>query len=85
VWKNSKREGSSSNSVAPPNRIDLLTRIDGVGFADAWGARVTVTLRTPEEELPLHYLGLADLIRKKEVCARPKDQEDLKFLRQIGQ
>jgi len=45
---------------------------------------VTTTLRTPAEELPLHYLGLAHLIRNKEACARPKDQDDLKFLRQIA-
>ena len=44
---------------------------------------MTVTVQTPPEEFPLHYLGLADLIRNKEACARPKDQEDLKFLRQL--
>ena len=69
----------------PPNRIDLLNQIDGVDFADAWQARVTVNLQTPEGQLPLYYLGLPHLIRNKEACARPKDQEDLKFLRQLGE
>ena len=67
----------------PPNRIDLLNRIDGVAFAEAWKARVTASIQSPAEEFPLYYLGLAHLIRNKEACARPKDQDDLKFLRQI--
>ena len=68
----------------PPNRIDLLNCIDGVAFADAWKTRMTVTVQTPAGDLPLFYLGLANLIRNKEACARPKDQEDLKFLRQVA-
>jgi hypothetical protein len=79
-----QEEGVIIQFGRPPNRIDLLNRIDGVDFAEAWEARVTVTLQTPAEEFPLHYLGLAHLLRNKEVCARPKDQEDLKFLRQLG-
>lgn len=67
----------------PPNRIDLLNRIDGVTFTEAWRNRVTVIVRTSAGELPLFYLGLADLIRNKEASARPKDQEDLSFLRQL--
>lgn len=69
----------------PPNRIDLLNRIDGVEFADAWQNHVTEILRTPAGEFPMHYVGLAELIRNKEACARPKDQEDLKYLRRIAQ
>jgi len=67
----------------PPNRIDLLNRIDEVTFADAWKSHVVVTIRTATGEVPLFYLGLTDLIRNKAACARSKDLEDLKFLRQI--
>jgi hypothetical protein len=67
----------------PPNQIDLLNRIDGVDFSQAWSNRVTIAIQPPNGELPLHYLGLAELIRNKETAARPKDQEDLKFLRQL--
>jgi hypothetical protein len=31
----------------------------------------------------VRYVGLANLVRNKEACARAKDQEDLKFLRQL--
>lgn len=64
----------------PPNRIDLLNQIDGVEFAQAWQARVTLALPTPDGPVSLHYLGLAELIRNKEAAARPKDLEDLEFL-----
>ena len=78
-----QEEGVIIQFGRPPNRIDLLNRIDGVDFAQAWRSRVTVIIRTAAEQFSLHYLGLADLIRNKETCARPKDQEDLKFLRQL--
>jgi hypothetical protein len=65
----------------PPNRIDLLNRIDGVTFAQAWESRVAVALKTPDGEVPLHFLGLEDLIRNKEASGRPKDLDDLAYLR----
>lgn len=67
----------------PPNRIDLLSQIDGVSFAEAWDARVSVTLTSSTVECPLYFLGLSQLIRNKEASARPKDQEDLEFLRRV--
>jgi len=42
-----------------------------------------VTLRIEAEEIPFYYLSLARLIRNKHACGRAKDQEDLKFLRQL--
>jgi hypothetical protein len=62
----------------------LLNQIDGVTFAEAWEARVTTTIQTSTAEFPLYYLGLPHLIRNKEACARPKDQDDLMFLRQLA-
>ena len=67
----------------PPNRIDLLNQIDGVEFAQAWQRRLTLALQTPDGPVSLHYLGVADLIRNKEAAARPKDLEDLEFLRKL--
>jgi hypothetical protein len=78
-----QEEGVIIQFGRPPNRIDLLNRIDGVPFADAWKTRVTVSVQTSAGEVPLFYLGLAELIRNKEASARPKDQEDLAFLRQL--
>jgi hypothetical protein len=65
----------------PPNRIDLLNRIDGVSFAEAWESRVTVHLETPDGSVPLHFLGIEHLILNKEASGRPKDLDDLVYLR----
>lgn len=42
----------------PPNRIDLLTSIDGVRFAEAWPNRVMADLGG----LPVPLIGKADLL-----------------------
>ncbi len=67
----------------PPNRIDLLNQVDGLSFVEAWNSRIAVMLRTQSAEQPVFYLGLAALIRNKEASGRPKDLEDLEFLRRI--
>lgn len=65
----------------PPNRIDLLNRIDGVTFEEAWENRAVVSLEVHGRAVPVSYVGLDDLIRNKEAAARPKDLDDLPFLR----
>jgi predicted nucleotidyltransferase len=65
----------------PPNRIDLLNKIDAVTFQEAWLNRTTVDLRIREERLPVHFIGLDELIRNKKALKRYKDLEDLRYLR----
>ncbi|HAK97013.1 MAG TPA: hypothetical protein DCM87_18985 [Planctomycetes bacterium] len=65
----------------PPNRIDLLNSISGVGFEDAWASKLDAQLETERGIVPIHYIGLAHLIANKESTGRPKDQDDLEFLR----
>jgi len=60
----------------PPNRIDILTAIDGVDFAAAWTRRTTVRLAG----LELPVLGREDLIATKRAAGRPKDLADLAWL-----
>jgi hypothetical protein len=67
----------------PPNRLDLLNRIDGVDFAEAWASRVPVAIRLAEEELAVPYIGLDALIRNKRAAGRPRDQEDLVYLEAV--
>jgi hypothetical protein len=59
-----------------PNRIDLLTEIDGVTFADAWARRVP----GPFGSATVDYISLADLIRNKQTSARPQDLLDVEDL-----
>jgi hypothetical protein len=60
----------------PPFRIDLLTDIDGVQFADAWLRRETVV----HEGMPLHFIGRDDLKANKRAAGRPRDLDDLEQL-----
>ena len=65
----------------PPNRIDLLNQIDGVHFDDAWPHRKKVELEAEPSPIPINYLDLENLIKNKEASARPKDLDDLKYLK----
>jgi hypothetical protein len=65
----------------PPNRIDLLNRIDRVSFQEAWSNRATTDTKIDDLTVPVHFIGLDELIRNKEALKRPKDLEDLKYLR----
>ncbi len=59
-----------------PNRIDLLTSISGVSFADAWPRRKEVRV----EGLMVPILGRDDLIRNKRATGRTQDLADLEIL-----
>lgn len=60
----------------PPRRIDLLTRITGVHFEDAWRGRIEQGL----EDCAVAYLGRADLIANKRATARAQDLADVALL-----
>jgi len=60
----------------PPNRVDLLTTIDGVSFEDAWAGRVSGLYGAQ----PVFYLGLEELRRNKRASGRAQDLADLESL-----
>lgn len=64
----------------PPNRIDLLNKIDGITFDETWPSRREVLMVSPTGETPLYYIGLRPLIINKQASGRPKDLEDLSYL-----
>jgi hypothetical protein len=61
----------------PPNRIDLVTSIDGVTFDDAWASRVAGKYG----DIDVWYIGRDALIRNKTAAARPQALADLATLR----
>ena len=75
------QEGLILQFGVPPNRIDLINRVSGVEFADAWPRRTTALLEDPAGDIHIYYMALDDLIENKRVAGRPKDIEDLRFLR----
>jgi hypothetical protein len=59
-----------------PNRVDLITSIDGVSFDDAWQGRAAGRYGAQ----PVFYLGLRELIRNKQAAGRAQDLADLEWL-----
>jgi len=60
----------------PPRRIDLLTSIDGVSFADCYARGEVVRV----DGVPLNVIGLADCKANKRASGRHKDLADLESL-----
>lgn len=73
------RPGQIIQLGLPPNRIDILTAIDGVDFEEAWARRVGAEL----EGLAVFMLSKDLLIRNKEAADRPQDRADLERLKQL--
>ncbi len=64
-----------------PNRIDLLTSIDGVRFDEAWQNKVQITI----DGIPVFVLSKEDLLKNKLAVGRDKDQSDIRWLmKQLG-
>jgi len=60
----------------PPGRIDVICSITGVGFDEAWSARVEVEI----EGLRIPVLSREHLIQNKQQTGRRKDQVDVDLL-----
>lgn len=60
----------------PPRRIDILTKISGVSFPEAWNAHPSVTYGG----VTAPVIGRAALVANKSAAGRPKDLEDLRLL-----
>ena len=61
----------------PPRRIDILTSVSGLSFADAWEDVFEQTV----DDLRVPFLGRDSLVRNKQASGRPKDLSDLDALR----
>jgi predicted nucleotidyltransferase len=61
----------------PPLRVDIITRIDGVVFQEAWSRRTPGKMAGVD----VYFISLDDLIRNKEASGRASDVEHLKQLR----
>jgi hypothetical protein len=65
----------------PPNRIDLINRMDGVRFDEAADGAVTVILEGLAPPTVCRFIGIDELIRNKIAAGRPKDLDDVRFLK----
>lgn len=73
-------EGTIYQVGVPPNRIDVITTVDGVEFADAWGDRCDVEI----DGLTVPVIGRRALIANKRTVARPQDLVDADLLESAG-
>jgi hypothetical protein len=72
--------GTGFKMGIPPRRIDILTQIEGISFAEAWPNRIEAEfgngVRCP-------VIGLADIITNKRAAGRPQDRADVAVLERI--
>ena len=64
----------------PPNRIDIVTSITGVDFDTVWQGRVATTL----DGLPVHIIGLSELLTNKRATGRLKDLADVEEIERVS-
>jgi hypothetical protein len=73
-------EGTIVQFGQPPNRLDLINAIEGVGFDEAWAGRLEAIMVGSAGELALPYIGMRELLKNKRAVGRPKDLDDLRYL-----
>ncbi len=56
----------------PPRRIDIVTGISGVSFAEAWSTKGAATL----DGLPVFFVSREVLLKNKAAADRPQDRVD---------
>lgn len=69
-------EGTIYQVGVPPNRVDVMTVVDGVRFEDAWRDRVVVEI----DGLRIPVIGRKHLILNKRAVGRPQDLLDADLL-----
>jgi len=60
----------------PPGRIDIVTELTGVTFAEAWPDRI----RRPFGDIEVDFIGLAAFVHNKRATGRSKDLGDIEGL-----
>jgi hypothetical protein len=71
-------DGTTFQIGVAPNRIDILQKIDGVTFDEAWRNRIEGNI---DGEVPAPVISREDLIRNKLASGREQDLLDVKVLR----
>lgn len=70
------RPGVTYQIGLPPRRIDILTDLTGLTFAEAWPSRVL----GPFGDIHVDFIGRADFLRNKRQTGRLKDLADVEGL-----
>ena len=63
-----------------PGRIDVLTKVSGVRFEDAWRRRVQANFA---DSVRCDVIGLEELLQNKRAAGRPQDVADVAALERL--
>lgn len=66
----------------PPNRIDIVKKIDGVIFEEAWQSRAQAVI---EGDTPTFVISREHLIQNKLASGRARDLVDVQELRKAAE
>ena len=70
------RPGITLQIGVPPRRIDVVTEIDGVSFAEAYRNRLMIEV----DGVKVPVIGRQDLLTNKKAAGRPQDVADASWL-----
>ena len=73
------RVGTVFQMGVPPRRIDVLTHISGLEFAEVWDRRMAARFA----DVDCYMIGLEDLLHNKRATGREKDARDATALERI--
>ena len=73
------KEGVIVQLGVPPNRIDLITSIDAVGFEEGWANKVEATL----DGVPVFFISKELLRKNKAATGRAQDIADLEAMGEV--
>jgi hypothetical protein len=71
--------GSVFQIGVPPSRVDVLQKIAGINFEEAWQNRFETEIDT---DIPTSVISREDLILNKLAVARPQDLLDVEKIRE---
>lgn len=71
-----EEKGTIYQVGVPPNRVDVITTVDGVEFEDAWKERAEVDI----DGIRIPVIGRFHLIANKRTVGRPQDLLDADLL-----
>lgn len=59
----------------------MISDIGNITFDEAWKYKNVESVRIDHENIRIYFIGLNHLIENKQMIARPKDLQDLKYLK----
>ncbi len=74
------RPGIGFMMGVPPRRIDVITKISGLEFADAWARRIEANFG---DELRCPVISIGDLLINKRASDRLQDRADVDALERL--